>query len=107
MSAQSEEGEVLITTNTWNQYAATYNGNSSVSGCQLYINGTAINTTINHDTLTSSSITSTAVQTTLGTRYNNGLDYIGEISSATIYNRELSAAEIQQNYNALKGRFEL
>ena len=31
----------------------------------------------------------------------------GRISSTTIYNRALSAAEIQQNYNALKSRFGL
>ena len=31
----------------------------------------------------------------------------GNISNFTIYNRALTAAEIQQNYNALKGRFSI
>ena len=36
----------------------------------------------------------------------NGTHYVpAEISHASIYNRELSAAEITQNYNALKNRF--
>jgi hypothetical protein len=39
-------------------------------------------------------------QDDFGGRYFNG-----NIAQASIYNRALSAAEIQQNYNALKGRF--
>ena len=31
----------------------------------------------------------------------------GYIASTQIYNRALSAAEVKQNYNALKGRFGL
>ena len=34
------------------------------------------------------------------------LDFQGDMGPTIIYNRELSAAEIMQNYNALKGRFE-
>ena len=30
----------------------------------------------------------------------------GQISAVHVYNRELSAIELLQNYNALKGRFE-
>ena len=34
-----------------------------------------------------------------------GADYNGEISILKIYNRILTAQEVKQNYNALKGRF--
>ena len=36
-----------------------------------------------------------------------GFPTLGNISSVKVYNRALSAAEIQQNYNALKGRFSI
>jgi hypothetical protein len=35
------------------------------------------------------------------------LELQGEIGIVKIYNRALSANEVQQNYNALKGRYEL
>ena len=37
----------------------------------------------------------------------NGDAFAGNIATTQIYNRALSAAEIQQNYNALKSRFGL
>jgi len=40
-------------------------------------------------------------------RYASGRFYDGNIYTAIVYNRELSADEIAQNYNALKGRFGL
>ena len=33
--------------------------------------------------------------------------HVGNVSNCRIYNRGLTAAEVQQNYNALKGRFGL
>ena len=41
----------------------------------------------------------------IGTRSNYTLDMYGNFYLAQIYNRALSADEIQQNYNALKDRF--
>ena len=40
-------------------------------------------------------------------RYTNGspLSFNGKISIAQVYNRALSASEVQQNFNALRGRF--
>ena len=38
---------------------------------------------------------------------NNTQFFIGNIAQVSIYNRALTATEIQQNYNALKGRFGL
>jgi hypothetical protein len=41
------------------------------------------------------------------TGYNSGLDSVlnGKISTAKIYNRALSAAEISQNFNAARDRY--
>jgi hypothetical protein len=36
-----------------------------------------------------------------------GYYYNGNISSVKVYNRALSASEVQQNYNAQKSRFNL
>jgi hypothetical protein len=40
-----------------------------------------------------------------GSVYQGGSTFNGNISSVKIYNRALTAAEIQQNFNALRGRF--
>jgi hypothetical protein len=41
----------------------------------------------------------------LGSNLGTGLYWAGEISNVSLYNRALTAAEIQQNFNALRGRF--
>lgn len=41
----------------------------------------------------------------IGSGYAGG--YIGEIMSVKLYNRQLSDAEVQQNFNALRGRYGL
>jgi hypothetical protein len=41
----------------------------------------------------------------IGRHYSGGLCHNGYIPHVTIYNRALSAAEIEQNYNSLKSRF--
>lgn len=43
----------------------------------------------------------------LSRRADNGYFFSGKIYSAKLYNRALSASEVLQNYNALKGRFGL
>ena len=43
---------------------------------------------------------------TVGTRGDgNGHQYLGKIASIFLYNRVLTASEIQQNFNMLRGRF--
>ena len=43
----------------------------------------------------------------IGTNTNDIERYVGSVYTVQIYNRALSAAEISQNYNALRGRFGL
>ena len=55
------------------------------------------------NTVSHSSITLDAIN--VGRDSSSGRDLDGRMSVAMIYNRALTAAEVAQNYNALKGRF--
>ena len=87
----------------WYHIVATYDGSGDSVGIKIYINAVS-------ETLTRSgnlSITGTSVNSIpfqIGAR-NSTDDYEGNISSVQIYNRELTAAEALQNYNATKNRF--
>ena len=48
-------------------------------------------------------LTATAANILIGTGYAGG--YIGDIYSVKIYNRALSAAEVRQNFSAIRGRY--
>ena len=95
--------------NQWIHVAVTYDGrggSSAQNGIKLYING------IRSDNADSTKNTYTAMHTfssqpaTIGS-LNETAFAKGNISNIQIYNRELSATEVAQNYNALKGRFGL
>ena len=94
----------LISANTWFYACASYNG----STINLYFNGTnvggnffgsPINVTYNNNPFF------------LGSWNYGGVNpyewFGGNIAIAQVYNRELSATEVSQNYNAQKGRFGL
>ena len=88
---------------TWINIVGTYSGNSSSSGLKVYLNSSILSTsndnagsyTAMHDTSEPFKIGR------LSSAYANG-----KIACTQIYNKELSASEVSQNYNALKSRFE-
>jgi len=88
--------------NKWQFVVATVtNGGESIL---LYVNSVLVGTS--GSALNSGTITYTDSQFYVGYRHTTNTDpYSGNISQVSVYNRVLSAAEIQQNYNALKGRF--
>jgi len=91
-----------LSTGTWYNMLVTYN---SSSGYILYQNGTSVDTSSTTGSISSfTNINPEIGSLTIGqgTRY-----YDGKISQILIYNRALTASEIQRNYNALKGRFGL
>ena len=91
----------LLSINTWYHAVITFAKPNIV----LYVNGSSQATgTFNYDLFNSTSNSIIG-----GYAYGNGLDYLmkGSISNIQFYNRALSAAEITQNYNALKGRYGL
>ena len=84
-----------LSANTW--YNTTVVRNSNVD--YFYINSIFID----------SESDSTSVSGTFNIgrwNYNDTLYYNSNISTIQIYNRALSAAEIKQNYNATRGRFQ-
>jgi hypothetical protein len=70
----------------------------------LYINGLSANTRVSAPTMVSTSGQKTFIG---GSDTGTALPPSGSIAITSIYNRALSAAEVLQNYNALKGRFNL
>ena len=91
-----------ITTNTWFNAVFVREGNSITNGYKTYLNG-VFKGQANTGTWSSSDVV------WLGGRdpLNINQQYDGKISNVKIYNRTLSSTEITQNYNALKGRFDL
>jgi hypothetical protein len=94
-----------IQTNTIYNFTTTYsNGTGS-----LYQNGILVNTVVN-STSTLYNINQNNFFIGGDSRYNPGTAgryFNGLVYNAKIYNRALSATEIQQNYNAHKTRFGL
>jgi hypothetical protein len=83
--------------NQWYQVSFTSTGASST----LYINENPVGTSIHSPSGWGSNYY-------LGTIIIAGGEYLkGNIANTLIYNRALSLAEIRQNYNALKSRFNL
>jgi hypothetical protein len=96
-------------TSTWYHLVHTYNGTTQY----LYINGVLVTT---YNSAASGNITYDTSNTLLaigadfnGTGYNTGptLFVNGKMPIVKIYNIALSAAQVLQNYNAIKGRFGL
>lgn len=84
-----------VTTNVWYNLVVT----KSSTTYSLYTNGTL--------SLTSTGVDLALTQYNLGRRGNGEWYAKGNTAQASIYNRALSAAEILQNFNALRGRFNI
>ena len=85
--------------NKWHHVVATYNG----SQIKLYRNTELIGT----GSSATGNITNTTQVLQIGRRGTSSFGYIGRLACQKIYNKELTLLEITQNYNALKGRFDL
>ena len=84
-------------TNTWFNMVGVYDGTNA----SMYINGVLVS---GPTAKTWNTVASTAQ---IGRQTNGGEYWNGRVSNTQIYNRALTAAEISQNYNALKHRFGL
>ena len=95
-----------VVTDKWYNIAVTYNGTSLASGVNFYINSIPTSNVVSFDNLTSTILTSQdgsiAARPFLGGGYLNG-----NIALSQVYNRVLLAQEVQQNFNALRGRYGL
>ena len=81
--------------NIWTYVCGVYDGTTLA----IYQNGI-----ISNSASYSGTIGTNSVSVKIGSA-SDGLHFDGNIAQASIYNRALSAAEISQNFNALRGRF--
>lgn len=90
-----------ITSNIWYNILVTYNNTTKLQS--IYINGVFDISNTHTNTFVVSNVSNLQIggSSILGGYLN------GRIAQTSIYNRVLSASEITQNYNALKGRFGL
>jgi hypothetical protein len=107
VTLQINNGNSITTTSNSVPYSVWTNITATVTGSGnsvIYINGISnVSATLSLP----NTITNT-LPLTLGNRANaTDRGFSGNISIATIYNRALSAAEVQQNFNALRGRYGL
>ena len=92
---------ITVGNSTWNYAAMTFTETvgSPSNNAIVYLNGSAVLTTtvkhVNHN-----------VSVQIG-EANASQYFTGNIAQVSIYNRALTAAEIAQNFNALRGRYGL
>ena len=94
-------GNAISTSQYWN-ICVTYGGGALNANTSIYVNGIL-------KSLTDVGPNRGSVANTTNTSYQvgtvSGAFYPGNIASCSFYNRALSAAEVSQNFNALRGRF--
>ena len=86
----------VLPLNTWSMGAFTFDGTT----CRLYLNGNQTVSGAPSGTITLNSTQSLWVGGRVQGNY-----FAGDISQVTVYSRVLTAAEILQNFNALRGRY--
>jgi hypothetical protein len=89
---------VVASIGAWAHYAATYNRQQA----KLYFNGSEVGSS-NYTLAPYNDLSAFTVGCYAGSNYNLN----GNISIAQMYNRALSAQEVQQNFNATKTRYGL
>ena len=91
-----------MNTSNWYQVVGTY-----VSGDRkLYINGTLVNSDSQAGAISTSNA-GTSIGVYGGYTGSRGYYYNGNIAIVRVYNKPLTATEVQQNFNATRGRFNI
>ena len=91
-----------LSTNTWYQIVQTYNYTTKL--ISIYTNGTLSSTGTSGTDLNANAAVAQAM---VGNGFWGGDGWQGSIPVVRVYNKELSQAEINQNYNALAYRYNL
>jgi hypothetical protein len=91
-------------TNTWYNICCVHLRTAGTSSLLCYVNGVSLN---NSTTSPTSTPNDNSLPVSIGSRLHNSSNgpFNGNIAQVSIYNRALSAAEVSQNYNALRNRF--
>ena len=90
-----------ISRETWYNLTGVFTASQKL---EMFLNGTLVSS----DTTTLNQVFSSSTQPlTIGAQAISipGFYFLGTIASTQIYNRALSASEVLQNFNALKGRY--
>jgi hypothetical protein len=95
-----QPGTTTLSSNTWYNFTMVYNYDSSL--WIGYINGLQEFSVAKTGTVASSSFYGYVGYTPQGGEQSN---FFGQIAVVQYYNRALSAAEVKQNFNAIRGRF--
>jgi hypothetical protein len=110
-----------VYTNQWMYFGCTYDGSSpttalnSINSVSFYVNGVLANSGQTNETATGFTSNSAVISYTSDQRFRIGSRWapsgvsapiIGNIGAIHVYkNKKLTASEVQQNFNALRGRF--
>tara|TARA_Y100001972_G_C7600217_1_gene300775 strand:- start:283 stop:963 length:681 start_codon:yes stop_codon:yes gene_type:complete len=86
----------------WNHVTVTVTSGTA----KIYINAVANARTITDNSVSYQSGDLYGIGGYMNPSYNNNYSGVNKLSYLRVYNRGLTAAEVTQNYNALKGRFE-
>ena len=88
----------------WHQLVVTMDSSATLNGSTIYFDGTERQVTASANT--STTINTASTDFVIGRLSGTSIQYFpGGISQISIYNRALTAEEVQQNYRATKGRF--
>ena len=89
-----------MNTTNWYQVVGTYTSGTR----RLYINGVLVNSDTQTGTIATNS-GGMSIGVYGGFNGSRGYFYNGNLSSCKVYNRALTATEIQQNFSATRGRY--
>jgi hypothetical protein len=92
----------FMNTSNWYQVVGTFTSGTR----RLYINGVLVNSDTQSGTIATNA-NGMSIGVYGGFNGGRGYYYNGNIASVKVYNRALTAAEIQQNFNATKSRYGL
>ena len=98
-----DETEFFTNSTDWQHITGTYDQDTGQGRMRLYSNGNLVDTALSNNT--SGINFSTGSNIRIGTNTGDNSFFGGNIAQVSIYNRALSAAEIQQNFNATRSRY--
>jgi hypothetical protein len=89
-----------MNTSNWYQIVGTFSSGRR----RLYINGNLVNSDTQSGTINTNT-NGSSIGVYGGFNGSRGYYYNGSIAMVRVYNKELDASEVRQNFNALRGRF--
>jgi hypothetical protein len=95
-----ESVDSVVNSNSWYHVCFVKLNNATVGG-SMYLNGISLTPL---QTTAYTIINNSSVKI-IGNGTNNSQFFPGNISNVTLYNRALSADEVAQNFNAIRGRY--